>query len=45
MVFRKMRFGWVKMNVYNLVYRKQNFTQFFSFNAELVVVDKAVYRL
>jgi len=33
------------MSAYNLVRSKRNFTQFFLFNAELIVFDNAVYRL
>jgi len=33
------------MNAYNLVRSGRNFTQFFLFNAELIVFDNAVYRL
>jgi len=33
------------MSAYNLVRSGRNFTQFFLFNAELIVFDKAVYRL
>jgi len=38
-----MRFGFVKMSVYNLVRRKPKFTQFFYFNAELTVFNNAFY--
>jgi len=33
------------MSFYNLVRRKPKFTQFFLFNAKLIVFDNAVYRL
>jgi len=33
------------MSTYNLVRSGRNFTQFFLFNAELIVFDNAVYRL
>jgi len=33
------------MSAYNLVRKRPKFTQFFSLNADLTVVDKAVYRL
>jgi len=33
------------MSAYNLVRSGRNFTQFFLFNAELIVFDNAVYRL
>jgi len=33
------------MSTYNLVRSGQNFTQFFLFNAELIVFDNAVYSL
>jgi len=40
-----MRFGWVKMSVYNVVCRGPKFRQFFLLNAELIVFDNAVYPL
>jgi len=33
------------MSAYNFVRSKRNFTQFFLFNAELIVLDNAVYPL
>jgi len=33
------------MSHYSLVHKRPKFTQFFWFNAELTVFDKAVYRL
>jgi len=42
MVFRKMRLGYVNMSAYNFVRSGRNFTKYFLFNAERIVLVNAV---
>jgi len=42
MVFRKMRLGYVNMSAYNFVRSGRNFTKFFCFNAERIVLVNSV---